>query len=317
MSFLFSSQVECTINGIGERAGNAALEEIVMALHVRKTYYNPSFGRPVESEAPLTNIKTTEIFKSSRLVSSMTGMMVQANKAIVGANAFAHESGIHQDGVLKNKETYEIMDAELIGISQDTSLVLGKHSGRHAFRSRLQDIGYSITEDELNRAFVRFKEVADKKKEITTLDLESIVNDEIRDIHTQRFQLVGVQVLSGTNNKPTATVTIYDVPSQQEATVASIGTGPVDAAYKAVDKLVGIDGLNLLEYSVASVTAGIDALGEVTVRIQDEKSGRVYYGRAADTDIIHASTDAYVNAVNRLIAVRGNPAKTHPQKDVQ
>ncbi|CAM9101613.1 unnamed protein product [Choristocarpus tenellus] len=308
-------QVECTINGIGERAGNAALEEIVMALHVRKGYYNPSFGRPVESESPLTNINTVEIFKSSRLVSSMTGMTVQANKAIVGANAFAHESGIHQDGVLKNKETYEIMDAELVGIFQDTSLVLGKHSGRHAFRSRLQDLGYIVNEDELQRAFLRFKELADKKKDITVKDLESVVNDEIRELQ-QRYQLVGVQVLAGTNNKPTATATIYDTCTAQEATVASIGTGPVDAAYKAIDSLVGTQGIKLLEYSVASVTAGIDALGEVTVRVEDESSGRVFFGRAADTDIIHASTEAYLSAVNRLSSARGDPDKKHPQKDI-
>lgn len=309
-------QVECTINGIGERAGNAALEEIVMALHVRKTYYNPSFDRPVLSDAALTNINTQEIYKSSKLVSSMTGMMVQANKAIVGANAFSHESGIHQDGVLKNKETYEIMDAELVGLQQDTSLVLGKHSGRHAFRSRLQESGYALTNDELNRAFIRFKDLADKKKTITSLDLASIVNDEIRDVTLRRYELVGLQASVGTNNKPTATVTLYDTETVKESCVAAVGTGPVDAAYKAVDELVGNEETRLLEYSVASVTAGIDALGEVTVRVQDELSKREYIGKAADTDVIHASAEAYLHAVNRLLSNRGQPDKAHPQKDV-
>eukprot|EP00904_Undaria_pinnatifida_P005742 jgi/Undpi1/2298/HiC_scaffold_13.g05682.m1 len=309
-------QVECTINGIGERAGNAALEEIVMALHVRKTYYNPSFDRPVLSDAALTNIDTQEIFKSSKLVSSMTGMMVQANKAIVGANAFSHESGIHQDGVLKNKETYEIMDAELVGLHQDTSLVLGKHSGRHAFRSRLQESGYALTNDELNRAFIRFKDLADKKKTITSLDLASIVNDEIRDVTLRRYELVGLQASVGTSNKPTATVTLYDTETVKESCVAALGTGPVDAAYKAIDELVETTQTTLLEYSVASVTAGIDALGEVTVRVQDELSKREYIGKAADTDVIHASAEAYLHAVNRLLSNRGQPSKAHPQKDV-
>ena len=172
-------QMECTINGIGERAGNAALEELVMSLHVRKGYYNKFFNRPDDSDEPLTNIHTDQIYKSSRLVSSITGMVVQANKAIVGANAFAHESGIHQDGVLKNKRTYEIMDAESIGLVEN-NIVLGKHSGRHAFRNRLAELGHdNLADDELNRAFIRFKELADKKKEISNADLESIVGDEV------------------------------------------------------------------------------------------------------------------------------------------
>ncbi|CAM9946609.1 unnamed protein product [Ascophyllum nodosum] len=310
-------QVECTINGIGERAGNAALEEIVMALHVRKAYYNPSFGREIASEAALTNIDTKQIVKSSKLVSSMTGMMVQANKAIVGANAFSHESGIHQDGVLKNKETYEIMDAELVGLQQDTSLVLGKHSGRHAFRSRLkQDVGYTLTDDELNRAFIRFKTLADKKKEISTLDLASIVNDEIRDPNIRRYELVGMHVVAGVSEQPTASVTLYDSEAETEGCFSSVGTGPVDAAYKAIDHLISLDGTKLLEYSVASVTAGIDALGEVTVRIQDTVHGRQFIGKAADTDVIHASAEAYLHAMNRLLSDRGEPNKAHPQADV-
>ena len=190
-------QMECTINGIGERAGNAALEELVMGLQVRKAYYNKFFGRSDDSEIALTNVRTKEIYKASRLVSSITGMMVQANKAIVGANAFAHESGIHQDGVLKNKRTYEIMDAESIGLVEN-NIVLGKHSGRHAFRSRLAELGYdNLPEDDLNRAFVRFKEVADKKKEINNADLESIVGDEIKVDVRDRYKLIGIQVICG------------------------------------------------------------------------------------------------------------------------
>lgn len=172
-------QLECTINGIGERAGNAALEELVMALHVRRQYFNPFLGRPTDSTEPLTNIDTKQIYKTSRLVSNLTGMMVQPNKAIVGANAFAHESGIHQDGVLKNRLTYEIMDAESIGLTTN-QIVLGKLSGRNAFRTRLQELGFELSEDDLNKAFLRFKEVADKKREITDWDLEAIVNDEIQ-----------------------------------------------------------------------------------------------------------------------------------------
>ena len=172
-------QLECTINGIGERAGNAALEELVMALHVRRQYFNPFLGRPVESTDPLTNIETQHIYKTSRLVSNLTGVMVQPNKAIVGSNAFAHESGIHQDGVLKNKLTYEIMDAQSIGLT-DNQIILGKHSGRNAFRTRLSELGFELSEADLNKAFVRFKDVADKKKTISDWDIEAIVNDEIR-----------------------------------------------------------------------------------------------------------------------------------------
>jgi 2-isopropylmalate synthase len=314
-------QVECTINGIGERAGNAALEEIVMALHVRKSYYNLSFGRTIESDKALTHIDTREIYKSSRLVSSITGMLVQANKAIVGANAFAHESGIHQDGVLKNKSTYEIMDADLVGITQETSLVLGKHSGRHAFRSRLADMGYVLSDDELNRAFLRFKEIADKKKEVNSLDLEAIIGDEMKTSSSgHTFELISVQVLAGNTNIPTATVTILDTSTGQEMKVPAIGTGPVDAAFKAINLAIqgtfGAQGAKLLEYTVGSVTAGIDALGEVTVRVQDVEQGRTVVGRGSDTDVIYASADAYLKAINRIIDTRGGPSPKHPQNDV-
>eukprot|EP00616_Rhizochromulina_sp_CCMP1243_P018094 CAMPEP_0118963158 /NCGR_PEP_ID=MMETSP1173-20130426/1187_1 /TAXON_ID=1034831 /ORGANISM="Rhizochromulina marina cf, Strain CCMP1243" /LENGTH=614 /DNA_ID=CAMNT_0006911475 /DNA_START=22 /DNA_END=1866 /DNA_ORIENTATION=+ len=310
-------QVECTINGIGERAGNAALEEIVMALHVRKSYYNPRFGRPAESETPLTNIMTQEIFKSSRLVSTMTGMAVQPNKAIVGANAFAHESGIHQDGVLKNKATYEIMDAELVGLAENL-LVLGKHSGRHAFRSRLVELGYEkLSEEEIQRAFVRFKELADKKKEITNLDIESLVNDETQANIDDRFKLEQLQVFCGSPSTPTATVTVTDTETNSVTTRASTGTGPVDAAFQAIKQIIPAQDCTLLEYSVSSVTAGIDALGEVTCRVRDEVVDRVYYGRSSDNDVVVASAQAFINALNRAVASRDDHSQRfHPQRDI-
>ncbi|CAN1212780.1 2-isopropylmalate synthase [Tumidithrix helvetica PCC 7403] len=288
-------QLECAINGIGERAGNTALEEIVMALHVRRQYFNPFLGRPVESNAPLTKIDTTQIHKTSRLVSKFTGMLVQANKAIVGANAFAHESGIHQDGILKNKLTYEIMDAQSIGLTEN-QLVLGKHSGRHAFGARLKELGFALTELELNSAFVRFKEVADKKKEITDWDLEALVNDEIRQAPSA-YKLEHVQVSCGDRALPTATVTLF-TPDGEELTDAAVGTGPVDAVYKAINRLVNVPN-QLIEFSVQSVTAGIDALGEVTIRLSHEKAG-VFSGHSANTDIIVASARAYINALNKL-----------------
>lgn len=293
-------QLECTINGIGERAGNASLEELIMALHVRRQYYNPFLGRPVESEEPLTNIDTRQIYKTSRLVSNLTGMLVQPNKAIVGANAFAHESGIHQDGVLKNKLTYEIMDAQLIGLN-DNQIVLGKHSGRHAFGTRLKELGFDLSETDLNKAFVKFKEVADKKKEITDWDLEAIVNDEIQQAPSL-FKLELVQVSCGSNARPTATVTLR-TPEGEELTDAAIGTGPVDAVYKAINRVVNVPN-QLIEFSVQSVTAGIDAIGEVTIRLKH--GDRIFSGRSANTDIIVASAQAYVNALNRLYAALQN-----------
>ncbi len=294
-------QLECTINGIGERAGNAALEELVMALHVRRQYFNPFLGRPVDSDAPLTQINTREIYKTSRLVSNSTGMLVQPNKAIVGANAFAHESGIHQDGVLKNRLTYEIMDAQSIGLN-DNQITLGKLSGRNAFRTRLKELGFELSEQDLNRAFVRFKELADKKREITDWDLEAIVNDEIQQ-PPELFRLELVQVSCGNQARPTATVTIR-TPEGNELTDASTGTGPVDAIYKAINRVVNVPN-QLIEYSVQSVTAGIDAIGEVTIRLKH--GDRIFSGRAANTDIIVASAHAYVNALNRLYLVIQTP----------
>uniref|UniRef100_A0A6V1NWK8 2-isopropylmalate synthase n=1 Tax=Heterosigma akashiwo TaxID=2829 RepID=A0A6V1NWK8_HETAK len=309
-------QVECTINGIGERAGNAALEEVVMALNVRKAHYNPAFGRATDDERALTNVNTREIYKTSRLVSSMTGMMVQPNKAIVGANAFAHESGIHQDGVLKNKRTYEIMDAETVGLD-DNLLVLGKHSGRAAFRARLTELGYEMAEEELMRAFSRFKVLADVKKEITNMDLEAIVNDEIRADVNDRFKLDTIQVLCGDANIPTATARILDTQTGSEIVTNSIGTGPVDAAFKCILEAVKVQDVKLQEYAVSSVTAGIDALGEVTVRLLDLTSGKVFFGRASNTDVVVASAQAYINACNRVQISRETlPVKPlHPQRD--
>jgi 2-isopropylmalate synthase len=223
-------------------------------------------------------------------------MLVQPNKAIVGANAFAHESGIHQDGVLKNKLTYEIMDAQLIGLT-DNQIVLGKHSGRNAFRTRLKELGFELSETELNKAFLKFKEVADKKKEISDWDLEAIVNDEIQQA-PELFRLELVQVSCGSNARPTATVTLR-TPEGEELTDAAIGTGPVDAVYKAINRVVNVPN-QLIEFSVQSVTAGIDAIGEVTIRLRQGE--RVFSGHAANTDIIVASAQAYVNALNRLSA---------------
>ncbi len=302
-------QLECTINGIGERAGNAALEELIMGLHVRRQYFNPFFGLPVDSEAPLSNIDTRQIYKTSRLVSNLTGMLVQPNKAIVGANAFAHESGIHQDGILKNKLTYEIMDAQSIGLTENL-IVLGKHSGRHAFSTRLKELGFELSETDLNKAFVKFKELADKKKEITDWDLEAIVNDEIQQV-PDNFRLELVQVSCGNNSRPTATV-ILRTPEGEELMDAAIGTGPVDAVYKAINRVVQVPN-QLIEYSVQSVTAGIDAIGEVTIRLKAEN--RVFSGHAANTDIIVASAQAYVNALNRLYNALQEGAKVHPQRE--
>ena len=316
-------QVEVTINGIGERAGNAAMEEVVMALHVRKQYYNPMFGRDPSDQDALTNINMKEIYRSSKLLTSMTGMFVQPNKAIVGANAFAHESGIHQDGMLKNKLTYEIIDASTIGIEDSDGIVLGKHSGRAAFRSRIDQMGITLTDDELNKAFVRFKDLADKKKEISTADLEAIINDDqTQDVMAQRFKLVSMHVSCGKDVMPTATVTLRDDQDGLETTDACVGTGPVDAAFQAVNRLCGFMGagqekaetVKLMDYTVSSVTAGIDALGEVTVRLQDPKSGRIFSGRAANTDVVYASAIAYVNALNRLLLHREDlTPKLHPQ----
>ena len=278
-------QVECTVNGIGERAGNASLEEIVMALQVRKDMLGFS-----------TRIDTTQIHKASRLVSDITGMYVQDNKAIVGANAFRHESGIHQDGILKERSTYEIMDPRDVGLTGST-LTLGKLSGRHAFKARLEELGFALSDEELKRAFVAFKELADKKREITDRDIEALVAEEMR-LVSETYHLEHVQVSCGDHSVATATVRLAG-PDGVSMADAALGTGPVDAIYKAINRLVGVPN-ELIEFSVKSVTEGIDAIGEVTIRIQS--GNRTYTGRGASTDIMVASAKAYLNALNRLIA---------------
>ncbi len=302
-------QLECTINGIGERAGNASLEELVMALHVRKSFYNSFFNRDVDSPTPLTAIRTEEITKTSRLVSNLTGMNVQPNKAIVGANAFAHESGIHQDGVLKNRLTYEIIDAKTVGLS-DNKITLGKLSGRSAVRARLEEMGYDLSREDLNDAFARFKELADRKREITDRDLEAIVSEQVQ-LPESKFQLKLVQVSCGNSTKPTATITLFDTEQLIENTQVAIGTGPVDAVCEALNNLVKVPN-ELIEFSVKSVTEGIDALGEVTIRIRN--NGKIYSGHSADTDVVVAAANAYVNALNRLIFSEKKNS-IHPQLD--
>jgi len=280
-------QVECTINGIGERAGNASLEEIVMAIKTRSDFFNLT-----------TDIDTRQIYKTSRLVSELTSFLVQPNKAIVGANAFRHESGIHQDGVIKMPITYEIIDPRTVGIPA-SSLVLGKLSGRHAFKERLAELGYSLGETDFNRVFLAFKELADKKKEVTDKDIESLVAEELRTV-TEVYHLDRVQVSCGDRGIPTASVVLI-APDGQLLADAALGTGPVDAVYKAINKVVGVTN-SLIEFSVKSITEGIDAIGEVLIRI--ESDGITYTGRGADTDIIVASAKAYMNALNRLLAAK-------------
>jgi 2-isopropylmalate synthase len=286
-------QVECTINGLGERAGNASLEEIVMAVRTRGDVF------PVE-----TRIDTTQIVPASKLVSQVTGYPVQPNKAIVGANAFAHESGIHQDGVLKHRETYEIMRAEDVGWGAN-KLVLGKHSGRNAFRARLQELGIEIAgEEHLNHAFSRFKELADKKHEIFDEDLHALMRDEAITPETEHYRLVSSRFHSETGETPLAELTL--VIGNTEHRTQSEGSGPVDAAFKAIEGVAN-SGSQLLLYSVNAITTGTDAQGEVTVRLA--KEGRVMDGQGADTDIIVASAKAYLNALNKLqsTAPRLNP----------
>ncbi len=284
-------QVEVTINGIGERAGNTSLEEVVMAIHTRPQFYDVR-----------TNINTREIMKASRLVSNYTGMSVQPNKAIVGANAFAHEAGIHQDGVLKNSSTYEIMTPESVGLSQ-SRLVLGKHSGRHALKARLKELGYNIEGDALNQVFARFKDLADAKKTVTDADLEALIADEFHRPE-EIFSLVDIQVTCGTMGMPTATAKLRNAEGE-EFVYAAVGAGPVDACYKAIDAIIKAPN-TLIEYSVHSVTEGIDALGEVTVRIAPPgEERRSFGGYGADSDIVVASVKAYMAALNRMIAVLG------------
>jgi 2-isopropylmalate synthase len=275
-------QVECTINGIGERAGNASLEEIAMILRTRK-----------DSFAIDTRIKTEKIYPTSRLITSITGVPVQPNKAIVGANAFAHESGIHQDGLLKSKITYEIMTPESVGIPK-SSLVLGKHSGRHAFRERIIEMGYSLEDKELNLAFKRFKTLSDMKKDIYNEDIEMIIMDEIYKI-PEKYKLVYLNVTCGKSTIPTATVKVdIDGTIYQDV---DVGDGPVDATYKIIKRMVKTNS-KLLKFSINSITRDMDAQGEVFVKL--EEKGYIVIGKGADTDIIVASAKAYINALNKL-----------------
>ena len=277
-----AEQVECTVNGIGERAGNCSMEEVVMALRTRKDFFGAD-----------TRIITEEIMRTSRLVTKITGITVQPNKAIVGANAFAHESGIHQDGLLKERTTYEIMRPETIGLVK-TNLVLGKHSGRHAFRDRLTQMGYDLSDDDLNKAFERFKHVADQKKEVFDEDLEAIVSDEMQQIQ-EVYVLKDLRAESGTGLTPTATVAMEVNGKAVKQT--GTGDGPVDAVYRTIAHMTGTKS-KLDAYLVKGITGGTDALGEVTVKVEEE--GKKVAGHGADTDIIVASAKAYVNALNKL-----------------
>ncbi len=288
-------QVECTINGLGERAGNAALEEVVMAVRTRQDIF------PCD-----TTLDTTQIMRCSRLVSGITGFPVQPNKAIVGANAFAHESGIHQDGVLKSRETYEIMRAQDVGWSANR-IVLGKHSGRNAFKTRLKELNIELaTEQELNEAFARFKDLADKKHEIYDEDLQALVADTNWSLENEHYRLVSLKVCSETGETPHANI-VLDVGGK-ECKADADGGGPVDAAFRAIEAIVNSE-TRLQLYSVNNITSGTDAQGEVTVRL--EKAGRIVNGQGADTDIVIASANAYINALNKLIAPE---QRAHPQR---
>ncbi len=308
-------QAEVTVNGIGERAGNTSLEEVVMTLQTRRAIFGLG-----------TNIDTTQISRISRMVSNLTGIPVQPNKAIVGANAFAHEAGIHQDGMLKNQMTYEIMHPETIGLNQ-SRLVLGKHSGRHALKVRLEELGYEFAPQDLDKVFESFKLLADKKKNITDADLEALMEDQASQF-TEIYRLDGLQVACGTMGLPTATVRLRGV-NEELYVQAAIGTGPVDATYKAINAIVGVPN-TLLEFSVHSVTEGIDAIGEVSVRLQATNGAamqrtmpqngqvrlRSFGGYGADTDIIVASAKAYLSALNKLLVATGRDQSNGTNKQL-
>ncbi len=281
-------QVEGCINGLGERAGNAALEEVIMAIETRPDHYGVTTG-----------INLREIGNSSRMVSSIFGFPIQANKAIVGQNAFRHSSGIHQDAFLKERTTFEIMEPESVGW-RGQALVLGKLSGRAGLRARLHELGYDLTDEELTDVFVTFKDLADTKREITDMDLEALMSEQHRMVDTDRMYKVGtIHVVCGNDTLPEARVTL-ECPDGESRTVEARGTGPVDAVCKAIDEVVGLD-IELTEFAVTAVTEGIDSLGEVTIRVA--KNGSVYSGRGSDSDIVVASAKAYVNAINRLLAI--------------
>ena len=278
-----ATQIECCINGMGERAGNTALEEVVMGIKTRNDYLDA-----------YTDIKTQEIIHTSRLVSRLTGFPVPPNKAIVGSNAFAHSSGVHQDGVLKERTTYEIMNPEDVGV-QKSEIILTARSGRHALRHRLSELGYELSDEQIERAYGRFLRVADKKKQVFDEDLEAIVEDELPSV-PQVFSLDYIQISSGTRFVPTATIGLRK--GDEVIQEAAYGDGPVDAAYKAIDKITGVK-VELADYSLHAATKGKDAMGEVLVRIRD--NGRTIIGRGASTDVIEASAKAYVNAINKML----------------
>jgi 2-isopropylmalate synthase len=286
-------QVECAMNGLGERAGNAALEEIVMAIKTRSDYFG---GAGV-------NVRSEELARTSRLVSRLTGYHVQFNKAVVGRNAFAHESGIHQHGVLSDRETYEIIDASTVG-QEAAQIVLGKHSGRHAFSDTLEKMGIHVHGDALNAAFVRFKELADKKVEITEADLEAIVAEELGTGVIHRYTILELELHGGTATKPSARVVLTDADGKLEAT--GTGDGMIDAAIAAIAQATGVEG-SLGNFQVASVTGGSDALGSVAVTVEAE--GRKVTGRGVATDVVEASARAYLNAVNKIVRLRGSEVR--------
>ncbi|MGN1401284.1 MAG: 2-isopropylmalate synthase [Bacillus sp. (in: firmicutes)] len=287
-----ATQVEGTINGIGERAGNVALEEVILALHTRKDHYQA-----------YTDIKLDEIKRTSDLISRLTGMVVPANKAVVGKNAYAHESGIHQDGVLKEKSTYEIISPELVGFSVD-NMVLGKHSGRHAFKTRLEELGLDVTAEEMNRLFITFKELADKKKEMTDDDLVALVLEEKLSGSQKFFELDSIQIQYGTKQVPTATVKLSG-PDNEMIQEAGTGAGSIEAIYNTLERSIG-DPVKLLDYRIQSIGAGRDALAQVFVKL--EYQGVESSGRGLAQDVLEASAKAYLNAINRVIYMKGRSA---------
>ncbi|KZE37360.1 2-isopropylmalate synthase [Bhargavaea cecembensis] len=292
-----ADQVEGTINAIGERAGNVGLEEVAVALHIRKDHYNVETG-----------INLKEIKRTSQLVSQLTGVAIQPNKAVTGKNAFAHESGIHQDGMLKNPNTYEIITPALIGDAQ-TELVLGKHSGRHAFKTRAEELGFALEAERLNEAFAEFKKLADRKKVITEADLMVILTDQqIQEADAPIYELQGVQLSSGTANIPTATITVV-LPDGETVTEAATGTGSVESIFNALERIVS-EKVHILDYRVSSVGKGRDALGEAVVKVQigeDEITGR-----DAAQDVLEATANAYLNAINRKLVKNAQPSETVP-----
>jgi len=285
-------QIECTVNGLGERAGNAALEEIAMSIRTR-----PDFFASQTTGGLTTNINTKEIYRTSQLVSQLTGFVVQPNKAIVGANAFAHEAGVHVDGVLKERTTYEIMTPESIGLL-GSRMVLGRHTGRHGFVDRCKQLGFRLSDEEIKHAYERFLQIADKKKEVFDEDLAAIINEEIHVVE-QVFELEYLHVACGTGTLPTASVRI--LTKGQASQAAACGDGPIDAAYEAIREATG-QSPKLENYSIRAVTGGKEALGEATVRITDD--GRIFIGRGISTDIIEASAKAYVDAINRMVSAK-------------